>query len=584
LSKKNQKSKQMSGGLAFLPRDILSFITNYFLEKDDQNKKIFQFTLDWRNLMNTNQQYFGEWKKESQLVVVSGYNAERFYSSVDFREKIYRIVESPRLQVDLVFNYSDFYSGKNPTIDFTQLNNVRTISIEKIMDSCKIVPCKTTENAAVSLRRCPFPDLSYWATVKEFNFTPHNSIRSHTFDLNPLRNIEKANLKISQCVNYHVLSNLKSLTISGCESITDVSCFQNIPDLDLRKCSGITDVSSLGRVHSLCLAGCDNITDVSALARVYKLNLSHCEKVTDLSKLEWVHTFAFDGFQGEDLSGLKSVVILNISDSPNVSDVTMLTTLKGLVMAGSYKIKNLTGLVNLRELLLIGQSRITMGREIFKQLTRLVVYCPSLPFKPMPFSYDFVLSLDDSLRHLSIDHYVVTKEFPMLMNLHSLTISSCEYYAGDFVVPFLPRLGYLKILSCSIKFILIRGGDSSLEELVKYPLYKVVIDQCFTDKLQIDRKVSHCHIGECEDLNVLEFNQQIGFLKSERRFDKIINQSWVIELDLGDNPAERTITENDELLLDYEKYLAEKKGTEKKEEGEDDEDDGYEEESDESNF
>jgi hypothetical protein len=489
---RNPTNKQRMSDLVVSPRDILSFLANYFLEKDSQNNKIFQFTLDWSNFMNTNQEYFGDWKKESQIVGLSGYNAERFYSSVDFRERIYRIVDNPRLQIDLFFNYSEFYSGKKPEIDLKELNNVRTISIEKIMDSCKIVPCKIADNTVVSLRRCPFVDLSYWTSVKEFNFTPHISIRSKTFDLKPLGNIEKANLKIPHCVNYHLLSNLKSLTISGCKSIKDVSCFQNIPDLDLRKCSGITDVSSLSRVHSLCLAGCENITDVSALARVHKLDLSHCQQVTDLSKLEWVHTFAFDGFQGDDLTGLKNVVILRISDSPNVSDVTMLTTLRGLVMTGSYKIKNLTGLINLRELLLIGHSHITMGREIFKKLTRLIVYCASLPLKPMPFSYDsdFVFSLNDSLRHLKINHYVVPKEFPMLTNLHSLTVSSCEDSVDTFVVPFLPSLGYLKFQSCSIDCIHVRGGDSSIEH-VKFPLYEMVIDQGLINKLQIDRKVSH---------------------------------------------------------------------------------------------
>jgi hypothetical protein len=154
-----------------------------------------------------------------------------------------------------------------------------------------------------------------------------------------------------------------------------------------------------------------------------------------------------------------------------------------------------------------------------------------------------------------------------------------------FVVPFLPSLGYLKFQSCSIDCIHVRGGDSSMAKQVKFPLYEIVIDQGLISKLQIDRKVSHCYLGECEDLNILEFNQQIGFLKSERRFDKIINISWVVELDLGDNPAERTITEKDELILDYEKCMAEIKAEEEAEKDEEEEeDDGYGEESDESNF
>jgi hypothetical protein len=137
-------------------------------------------------------------------------------------------------------------------------------------------------------------------------------------------------LSSSPTVNHHLLANLKSLYLSYCSAITDVSCFQNIPDLTLNWCSGITDVSSLGKVHTLDLMCSSNIRDISALGKVHCLNLRYCDNVTDLSALEWVYSLTFGGFMGTDLSGLKNIVILDIRGAVYVTDITMLQSLQVL--------------------------------------------------------------------------------------------------------------------------------------------------------------------------------------------------------------------------------------------------------------
>jgi hypothetical protein len=90
----------MSNLLSF-PQDILYLCANYLLAKDDQNKKAFHFSFDWR--ISTSQENFAEWKKESQIISLKGKFAERFQNSSTFRSRILH----PRLQLELCFDSSN---------------------------------------------------------------------------------------------------------------------------------------------------------------------------------------------------------------------------------------------------------------------------------------------------------------------------------------------------------------------------------------------------------------------------------------------------------------------------------------------
>jgi hypothetical protein len=63
-----------------------------------------------------------------------------------------------------------------------------------------------------------------------------------------------------------------------------------------------------------------------------------------------VFSLVFFGFEGTDVSGLKTVVILDISSSRTVADVTMLHSLQVLKIQHCDGITSLTGMPNLREL------------------------------------------------------------------------------------------------------------------------------------------------------------------------------------------------------------------------------------------
>jgi hypothetical protein len=544
--------------LIFLPRDILSFVVNYFLIDESQNKTIFKFPYDWRNFINSNKEYFGQWKKESQLIALAGSDAERFYKSMEFREKIYTLIESPRLQLDLFFST---YDSSNPLkIDLNNLNSqVRRVDIL----GYPIIPCIMDVDQIFIFGRKIIPDLSFFSNVNILSVISSNR-NEVPVDVGSLYNLEMLCLTdICNIKNCDSLAKLKSLKIHFCPTIRDVSCFKSIPDLTISHCPGITDVSSLGSVYKLNLTACANIRDVSALGRVHTLILNGCVNVTDLSALEWVHTLHFHHFHGTDLSGLKNIAILDILGSPNVSDVSMLHSLTQLNIEGCRQIETLNGLRKLTDVAMISRT-LTSSNEIFPQLVKLKVDYenPVLPWIVEDQEEEHIPSTDNSLlflsfttnlRSLSIVGCKTLAEFPEIPNgLCSLEIASCAQFK---TLPNLPSsLGYLSIASCGkLESLRISEGDGSFESTSKYPLYEVRIDHCVQLKqILFARTVFRSTIDCCYCLSEVRVVAQVAHLRIVRAdsFRSITNFSRIVSL-TGDYTKENAIVDeaNDDILF-----------------------------------
>jgi hypothetical protein len=163
--------------LIFLPKDVLCFVANYFLGKDDQNKKIFQFPIDWRNFLNASKEYFGQWKKETQIIVLSIPHAETFYKSQEFREVIFQLVETPQLQVELIFDYEQFGGDSEEfKIVLKKLPDVRKIYV----DGRKVVP-SVIDVQELCLHNCSVKDLSFFSQVKNVSFSSDSRKTFSTF-------------------------------------------------------------------------------------------------------------------------------------------------------------------------------------------------------------------------------------------------------------------------------------------------------------------------------------------------------------------------------------------------------------------
>jgi hypothetical protein len=512
----------MTAPLLSLPQDVLCSIANYLLPEPEQNKRIFHYSYDWRNFLNSNKEYFGKWKKESQILVLGDSDARRFRDLKEFRERIYQCIENPRFQLDVVFDERE--KDRRSVIDLQLFENVRKIH-SKYYD-CVAPPVINADD--IFLVDYRIQDLSFCSNIKSVTFVQSPEALEGIFDFSVFQNIEKGIFGLGSLystTNHHLLSNLKSLVLCRCSAITDVSCFQNIPHLTLNWCSGITDVSCLGRVHTLNLMGCSNIRDVSALGRVHTLDLSYCDNATDLSALEWVYSLTLgDEFLGTDLSGLTNIVILNIRGASSVTDITMLQSLQVLNITGCRGITSLSGLTRLKELWIYESHirRITSGNEVFPRLTTLHLLGGYNP----PCS-QFLQTLD-RLQELSLQSYVWNDSscISFLPGLCSLTLSYC---GGFTVLPQLPPpLGYLKILRLSGKqeslTIPRRVGSS-------FPLYDLIIEDCYhLKKVQINENVFRFKIFRCVQLTNIVVTEQIGHLTlgNVEYLEKIVNWSKIV--------------------------------------------------------
>jgi Leucine-rich repeat (LRR) protein len=579
--------------LVFLPRDILYLIATYFLKPEDQNKIIFHFTYDWRNFVNSSKEIFGKWKKESQIIVLTYPQVEDFQNVTEFRERILSMIENPRRQLDLIFTDRDGcerYIPDKPQINLNSLNSVRKIVVKFSKRPPAITfPTTTMDVEEIILRGKP-KDLSFLSSVKSVCFEPRNDKK---YDLAPLQNIENGifELETGACVNYHLLGNLKSLEISS-PSIKDASCFQNIPVLELGVCPQLSDVSSLGRVRNLKLRVCKRISDVSALTNVHSLDLCACPRVKDLSALGGVHSLKIQDFQGNDVSGLKNVVILNLYGAREVSNISMLESVRVLDIQQCNKIQTLAGLANLKELMIDRQNKITTGKEIFQQLTKLDMNCyPEDEEGEKGLKKKFWEDLQcleslTNLQDLTISYSQSLKRIPFIAGMRSLTLYECDG-VRTLSVPALPSLGFLSIWNCNnLKSLHLVGSP-----LLKYPVYFLEVMGCHElKKFRIDRKVFTCKINWCSMLHVIELHQQIAHLRFDSdswSLERIINQSWIVcpDLYLKEHPRPVLSQGKDELTFEYgesgrKKMLFEssedENGRECDEEDEDEDEDGAE--------
>ena len=151
-------------------------------------------------------------------------------------------------------------------------------------------------------------------------------------------------LNLSGCnliTDVSMLSHLEGLNISRCYNITDVSHLSQLHTLKLHRCR-ITDVSALGNVKNLDLSSCCNLTNVSALGNVEILVLSCCNNLTDVSALGNVKNLDLHGCDSlMDVSGLSNVRELNLNNCEHITDVSNLINVEKLYLLGCYSITDI---------------------------------------------------------------------------------------------------------------------------------------------------------------------------------------------------------------------------------------------------
>jgi hypothetical protein len=531
-----------------LPQDIFHDLADYLLEKDQQCKEVFQFSPDWRNFINTSNRHFGEWKKQSQLIALnSSVLVRKFEKSSIFRERIYSMVYNPLQQVELSYSslhiqpQAELVNWKNivPGIKKVSATNCTVTAFPPNVDTVDLCQCAILE------KPCD------WPTLRNLFFT--NGAKVMELDVSKITIVEEVRFSNIELVNYHALSHLKSLTISGANSITDVSCFRNATTLKLYLCQNVTDVSSLRAVHDLALCYCRGITDISSLRTVPKLTIMDCSAVADYSAagnayklminlkrnvvkdlsilngiqilelhycpqstnfaaLKNLRELHLDNFQGKDLSCLQNLEILHLSNCPHITNLSMLKKLIELRTNHSPSLSNLSYSVNLRQLV----ANFKYDREMWFSVSLGLGLFPGLREVDLV-GMDFNEQADPTSVS-SWGHWTNIRKMTLIessfqtfpstyTNLRELEVISCDCSRLD--LPELPSLGRVALLYCLGRFNLnLLGMNSS------YPVYKVEITGCDGLKqIRIARTVSSMIVSDCRALSIFEIHCQIGQLK-----------------------------------------------------------------------
>jgi hypothetical protein len=177
------------------------------------------------------------------------------------------------------------------------------------------------------------------------------------------------------------------------------------------------------------LTACVNVRDVSCLGNVHTLILSECLLVTDLSGLCNVVCLNFLRFQGTDLSGLRNVVNLNVSEAPNIIEITKLHKLETLYADICPQLVRLTELPRLRKLFtnnplpFCSSGILSQISNLIVDTTRSPVIIPSVPFRLLLCSWEM-----HNVLFLSIQSEIIEEIPTELVHLQNLILCSCHNF------------------------------------------------------------------------------------------------------------------------------------------------------------
>ena len=267
---------------------------------------------------------------------------------------------------------------------------------------------------------------------------------------NKLSNLKS--LKLSECKKLTNVSELENLTqftslnLSGCQSLADVSGLGNLTQLTslkLSRCELLSDVSGLGsltHLTSLVLSGCESLSDVSALGslnQLTSLDLSSCKSLSDVSVL----------------GSLNQLTSLDLSSCKSLSDVSVLGSLNQLTsldLSLCESLSDVSALGSLNQLTSLDLSSCKSLSDVsvlgsLTQLTSLNLYgCESLSDVSALGSLNQLTSLNLSMCKSLSD----VSALDSLNQLASLNLSRCKSLSDVSALGSLNQLSSLNLSSC----------------------------------------------------------------------------------------------------------------------------------------
>jgi hypothetical protein len=354
-----------------------------------------------------------------------------------------------------------------------------------------------------------------------------------TVDLSCLVKVEELEIRGLNLTNYHKLQQLKKASFSHCtfsegesSSSSDVSslsvsilemnldiisALNEVPILKISYCRNLSGWSSLGKNRELCIEPCDRLGDVSHLGNVERLSLR--KFIGNLSPLQNVVILDLShSFNLTDVSCLTESAVkdLNLFWCSKVSDISMLRKVKKLNISFCSRI-DLSGLLSLTELVAVAPVVSINMQSAFQTISQLSKLQIGLVSKGCEMILSEALRTSP-LKSLYLSEWRTSPTILQLFrDLNSLQSLELHRFRGNLTIPAIPTLEIVKISHGFIPDLFIQGSNQN------YPIYYVEILYCeeFTE-LSVERPISFmkfCSRGVSEAIIQGEENIKDRFFK-----------------------------------------------------------------------
>lgn len=328
-----------------------------------------------------------QYKFENRIMILNDDASNAYYYNKPFRQTVldYKkkiIAKYPQFKFGLKLHHLKLAYSTNKTLhdifegvyyvdlgyakeltDITALKNIPIVKMSCCTDLTKIDILSHNKDLSEQMVNTNYLDLNWYNNTEDcININSFISLEYCTAitDFSSLKGIMHINLSgCAQITNADLihLSDTKTLNLSDCHLITDVSMLSHLDGLDISKCPYIEDVSPLLKLHTLKLHCC-RITDVSALGKLNNLDLSCCDYITDVSALGKVGKLDLSNCDNiTDVSDLINVENLNLSACGNITDIPYFNA--RILDLSCCRITDFSRLINVKELSLRHCMQIT---------------------------------------------------------------------------------------------------------------------------------------------------------------------------------------------------------------------------------
>lgn len=223
---------------------------------------------------------------------------------------------------------------------FTSLKSLTTLELSNWPSIFNITWLKSLENLKrLKLSGCEkITNIQVFNDLKPLTRLDLSKCPIKDFDLKDLSSLTNLTLSRTDISSINFLKNclsLKSLDLSGCQNLTDISAIKSLPHLRSLNLSGsnIRDFDTLQNLQSLIhlnLSQCkiNNISFLKGFDSITHLNLKDCEDIKDFNVLK----------------DLKTLTDLNLSECSAFSDISLLEGLSELTNVNLKKCRKILDL------------------------------------------------------------------------------------------------------------------------------------------------------------------------------------------------------------------------------------------------